>query len=67
MSALDRHPGGRARRGVGIRDIWLLRMRALAARACGDEPGYCELRDRYRDMATSLGFEGHISWAEAMS
>jgi len=23
-------------------------------------------RDRYRDMATSLGFEGHMKWAEAM-
>ena len=24
------------------------------------------LRDRYRDMAKTLGFEGHIEWAEAM-
>ena len=24
------------------------------------------LRDRYRDMAKTLGFEGHIAWAEAM-
>jgi hypothetical protein len=24
------------------------------------------LRDRYRDMARTLGFEGHIAWAEAM-
>ena len=23
-------------------------------------------RDRYRDMATTLGLEGHIAWAEAM-
>jgi adenylate cyclase len=23
-------------------------------------------RDRYRDMAKTLGFEGHIAWAEAM-
>ena len=23
--------------------------------------------DRYRDMATSLGFEGHMAWAEAMA
>ena len=53
--------------GSVIRDIWLLRMRALVARACGDEPGYRELRDRYRDMATTLGFEGHMEWAEAMS
>ena len=25
-----------------------------------------DYRDRYRDMAKSLGFEGHIAWAEAM-
>jgi hypothetical protein len=24
------------------------------------------LRDRYRDMTRSLGFEGHMEWAEAM-
>ena len=24
------------------------------------------IMDRYRDMATSLGFEGHVAWAEAM-
>jgi hypothetical protein len=52
--------------GLVIREIWLLRLRALLARAHGDEAGYCEYRDRYRDMATSLGFEGHMAWAEAM-
>ena len=25
-----------------------------------------DFRDRYRDMAKTLGFEGHIAWAEAM-
>jgi hypothetical protein len=50
-----------------IREIWLLRMRALLARAQGDETGYRNYRDRYRDMATTLGFEGHMKWAEAMS
>jgi hypothetical protein len=49
-----------------IRDIWLLRLRALLAQALGDEIAYCDYRDRYRDMATSLGFEGHMKWAEAM-
>jgi adenylate cyclase len=52
--------------GSVIRDVWLLRMRALLARARGDETGYRELRDRYREMATSLGFEGHMQWAAAM-
>jgi hypothetical protein len=29
--------------------------------APGDDTGYRDYRDRYRDMATSLGFEGHIA------
>jgi hypothetical protein len=51
--------------GLVTREIWLLRLRALLARAQGDE-AYKQLRDRYRAMATSLGFEGHMKWAEAM-
>jgi adenylate cyclase len=38
----------------------------LLARAHGDETGYRDFHDRYRAMATSLGFEGHIAMAEAM-
>ena len=49
-----------------IREIWLLRLRALLARAQGDEDSYREYRDHYRNMARSLGFEGHMKWAEAM-
>jgi class 3 adenylate cyclase len=52
--------------GLVIRDIWLLRLRALLAQAYGDETHYREYRDRYRDMAKTLGYEGHIDWAEAM-
>jgi len=52
--------------GSAIRDIWLLRMRALVARACSDYAGYRDYRDRYREMATSLGFEGHMKWAGDM-
>jgi len=44
----------------------LLWLRALLARARGDETGYRDYRDRYRAMATSLGYEGHMKWAEAM-
>jgi class 3 adenylate cyclase len=51
---------------LAARDILLLRLRALLARAHGDAAAYTDLRDRYRDMARSLGFEGHIAWAEAM-
>ena len=49
-----------------MRDIWLLRMRALLARAHGDDTAYADFRDRYRDMARTLGFEGHTDWADAM-
>ena len=47
-------------------DITLLRLRALLARARGDDVAYRDLVGRYRAMAESLGFEGHIAWAEAM-
>ena len=52
--------------GFVLNEIPLLRMRALLAQAHGDEAAYRDYRDRYRAMATSLGFEGHMKWAEAM-
>ncbi len=50
-----------------MREITLLRLRALLARANGDDTAFRDYRDRYRAMATELGFEGHIAWAEAMT
>ena len=47
-------------------DITLLRLRALLSRARGDDTAYRDYRDRYRAMAKSLGFEGHIAMAKAM-
>jgi len=52
--------------GFVMHELPLLRMRALLARAHGDEDGYRDYRDLYRKMATDLGFEGHMKWAEAM-
>jgi class 3 adenylate cyclase len=52
--------------GSATREITLLRLRTLLARARGDDVAYRDLADRYRAMAESLGFEGHIDWAEAM-
>ena len=49
-----------------MREITLLRLRALLARARGDDVAYRDLVERYRAMAESLGYEGHIDWAEAM-
>jgi adenylate cyclase len=52
--------------GFVFHELPLLRLRALLARTRGDAASYREYRDRYRAMATSRGFEGHIAWAEAM-
>jgi class 3 adenylate cyclase len=65
-AAIERLAAAPAEEGLVMRDIWLLRVRALLARAHGDAAAYSHLRDRYREMARSLGFEGHIAWAEAM-
>ncbi len=65
-AAIERLAAAPADEGLVMRDIWLLRLRALLARAHGDETAYRDYRDRYRAMATSLGFEGHMAWAEAM-
>jgi hypothetical protein len=65
-AAIDRLAAAPTDDGFVMRDIWLLRLRALLARAGGDMVAYADLRDRYRDMAKTLGFEGHIAWAEAM-
>jgi hypothetical protein len=65
-AAIERLAAAPADEGLVLRDIWLLRLLALLARAHGDEALYREYRDRYRDMAKTLGFEGHIAWAEAM-
>jgi hypothetical protein len=52
--------------GSAVRDITLLRLRTLLARARGNDVAYRDLVSRYRAMAQSLDFEGHIAWAEAM-
>jgi hypothetical protein len=65
-AAIERFLAAPADEGLVLRDIWLLRLRALLARAHGDDAAYAHLRDRYRDMARTLGFEGHMAWAEAM-
>jgi hypothetical protein len=62
----DRLANLRADEGSAVREITLLRLRTLLARARGDNVAYRDLVSRYRAMAQSLGFEGHIVWAEAM-
>ena len=66
QAAIERLAAAPADEGMVAREIWLLRLRAFLARARGDAAAYAQLRDRYRDMARSLEFDGHIAWAEAM-
>jgi adenylate cyclase len=66
QSAIDRLAAVPTDPGFVMNDIWLLRLHALLNHAVGDEDAYRDYRDRYRAMAKSLGFEGHIAWAEAM-
>jgi class 3 adenylate cyclase len=67
QEAIDRLANLPADEGWAMCEITLLRLRALLSRARGDDVAYQDFRDRYRDMARSLGFEGHTVWAEAMS
>jgi class 3 adenylate cyclase len=65
-AAIERLAAATAEEPLALREIWLLRLRALLARARCDDAVYAGLRDRYRDMAKSLDFDGHIDWAAAM-
>jgi hypothetical protein len=65
-TAVERLAAAPADEGLAIREIWLLRMQALVARMRGDAAAYTDLRDRYGDMAKTLGYQGHIAWATAM-
>jgi class 3 adenylate cyclase len=65
-TAIERLAAASADEGLVIRDVWLLRLRALLSRARSDDVAYRDLVSRYRAMAESLGFEGHIAWAAAM-
>jgi hypothetical protein len=67
QEAIDRLANLPATKDWAILEITLLRLRALLSRARGDEDAYRDLVGRYRARAESLGFEGHIAWAEAMT
>jgi class 3 adenylate cyclase len=50
-----------------IGEITVLRLRALLARAGGDDAAFRSWLIRYRDTAEAFGFDGHIDWAAALS
>ena len=66
QAVIERLAAARADEGLVMRETWLLRLRALLARARGDDTAYPDYRDRYHNMARTRGFEGHIAWAETM-
>ncbi len=66
QAAIDRLAAIPTDPGYVVCEIWLLRLRALLAQENGNSGTYRDYRDLYRAMATSLGFEGHMKWAEAM-
>src|SRR6185312_2809830 len=51
--------------GLVLREIWLARLRALLAGARGDEAAHRDLLHRYRAMATSVGWLGHMAMADS--
>jgi len=53
--------------GFVYHELPLLRLNAMLAKARGDDDRYREFRERYRALAESSGFEGHIALAQAMA
>lgn len=66
-AAIERLAQATADDNLAMREIWLARLRALLAQAHGDDAGYRRNRDRHRDMANALGFEGHMAWSADMA
>jgi len=65
-AAIDRLAAAPTDPGYVVNDIAELRLRALLAQARADVDSYRAYRDRYRAMATSLGYQGHMAIAAAM-
>jgi adenylate cyclase len=66
QAEIDRLAAASVEPGFVLNELSLLRMRALVARAHGDDTAYRDSVNRYRGMAKRLAFEGHTAWAEAM-
>jgi class 3 adenylate cyclase len=66
QEAIDWLTDLRAEQDSAMLEITLLRLRALLARARRDDVAYRDLAMRYRAVAESLGYEGHLDWAKAM-
>ena len=65
-AAVDRLAAALPHAGETFTASVVLRLRALLARAHGDQTGYREYRDRYRAVASDLGFDRPMRWVEEM-
>ena len=65
--AIDRLAAVPTEPGFVLHELPVLRLRALLARARGDEPGYQRFLERFRAKAAEADFEGYLAQAEAMS
>jgi adenylate cyclase len=67
QSAVDRLAAVPTEAGFVLFEVTLFRLRALLARARGELDAYHDFAVRYREMATSLGFQGHMAAAKTMT
>ena len=65
-AAVDRLAAALPHAGGTFTASVVLRLRALLARAHGDQTGYRDYRDRYRAVARDLGFDRPMRWVEEM-
>ena len=65
--AVDRLAAVPTEPGFVLHELPLLRLRALLARAHGDEPGHQRFLERFRARAHEADFEGCLAQAEATS
>jgi adenylate cyclase len=67
QDAIDRLAAVPTEPGFVLHELPVLRLRALVARARGDESGYRQFVERFRVKAQEAGFEGYLAQAEAMA
>ncbi len=65
--AVDRLEAVPTEPGFVLHELPVLRLRALLARAHGDELGYRQFLGRFRAKAQEADFEGYLAQAEAMA
>jgi adenylate cyclase len=66
QDVIDRLAAAPTEPGFVLHEIPLLRLRAMLARADGDEATYRTYCDQYRSKATAVGFEGHVAIANTV-